>query len=137
MAKVSDYKVTKVVVGDVDTAQHKLEEVKKTTVLCNLNSKPSLVKQFDYAGDNLIDVLSKVIKKKEKCGVYAVFTLKRRQTIETWVNQIQKYLYANSDKLGIFTDTYEDFVKELGATFNTYVDEATDEVLVEVRSWQF
>lgn len=100
MAKVRDYKVTKVYKkGDSGT--------------------------YEFLCADIIDAL--LIAKKKHIKVYAACPLKRRQTIETWVSQISKYVTANQSKLG---DFYNSVVYNV---LDTYTDEnGAEEVIVEL-----
>ena len=100
MAKVSEYKVTKVYTKNGDG-------------------------EYEFLCSDIIDAL--LIAKKKHKSVYAAFVLKRRQTVDTWVSQISKYVWANQSKLGDFIDAV-DF--ELAGTYTN--DEGVEETLIKL-----
>lgn len=107
MAKVQDYKVTDVRYGSIE---HGLTK-------CN---------------DTLINVLNARVKGKINGGVYAVITLKRRQTIETWINQITKYLLANCNKLGVTCTDSDELTDKLNILFEVHNGSCKDEIYLRI-----
>ena len=111
MAKCSEYKVTKCYYGDSEVISE-----------ANLKS----------ASSNLLDAVKGC---KVNQHVFAAFVLQRRQSVETWISQILKYIFANQSKMGMAYSSIDDMVNGEGykLTVSEYCCDSGTEMCVLIK----